>query len=75
MGDFTQSLPRIFPVDFKSDFYRITEFLSSVVVGESVDVSLDIPPDVTGNASRDTEIPGQLSIYIVTGKQIGRAHV
>ena len=38
MGDFTQSLPRIFPVDFKSDFDRITEFWSSVVVGESVAV-------------------------------------
>jgi len=62
VGNFTQSLPRIFPVDFKSDFDRITEFWSSVVVGESVDVSLDIPPDVSGNASRDTEIPGQLSI-------------
>ncbi len=70
VGDFTQSLPRIFPVDFKSDFDRITEFWSNVVVGESVDVSLDIPPDVSGDiqtdisgdVSGDTEIPGQLSI-------------
>ena len=70
-SEFSADLPtKNVPFVFKSDFDRITEFWSSVVVGESVDVSLDIPPDVSGDiqtdisgdVSGDTEIPGQLSI-------------
>lgn len=74
VGDFTQSLPRIFPVDFKSDFDRITEFWSSVVVGESADVSLDVQTDISddasGDISDDTEIPGQLSITDVLEPEV-----